>query len=1524
MSKGLGEQLTYSGSSLDARETIILQEEQTIDNAITNISNAYPGLRVKVIERLEKSDFTGELLSFKIYEIKKTSNRNKPLPANQGGYELIQEPKDLKYSDDTSFLNSNNEIDIDTLKLKNIPELQPHPMLDGFYYTISNNTPWEGQILTTPIYHINNQYLEISIPSILSNPSNLGEFSQSLITTYSELEGKQLEISIFNINKCSNGYLSSNSSYKFKIPLDTTSDKTVIETEDGINLECGIGIQTNYQLTVSLPENEPNISDYRVVLSFSNIQDVSGKIDKISNSTNGNLPKLNSEGNLVDSGISADSILTKVTGTNLNGKLATLDTNGNITNSGKSLSDLRAELDNEYIPKPSTDPTDGQILSYDETNETTKWIDNTKVHIKYAATDTPTESQMHNSIQSGDLYIGIYSDNNQSDSTDYTDYEWSKIVGIDGKSAYQQWREAGYTGDETDFLNSLKAHIAGFKSVSYDANAPTTIGGTASTIDSFSPSVDTMDKIVLMPNSDNTATIMYITTATESGGTTTYAFSCIGELNIDTSDFLDSSNVDETGLVNPTTSQVAKATDVIGLAAKLKGVTAKEDKMPLDSEQSNAINGNNGELWTDSWGGHFVVSLISGTKRVRFLASEVSNQSTYPYGYCFYSDNEGTTAIKSELYKLKEGSNNQSYELIVEVPDNAVIFKFSVASANRNNAYCYLQSGETVCEAINSLDEKYSGSTETEEIEVNLNTLDKIYVQFGNTTNLQTVAKRGLSGSYYSKWVNVTDCSKIKIRKNSGYNVYLTFLNVSQGLPKGNVTLEDLKNDKQYLSDFHHNSTTQKWKAVKEYSPSPDPYIIDVPHGAKRAVFTKAWKQTDNSGDIGDVDRLPDSVVKIKYTHNNGLLDNVNDRINEVSFDTKRRMSGEPIKLIKGDIDDNGNIIESANTIITEPIHCNNGIYLYLKSGYKAYQVLLIDHVSGKIVNKNYLTGNTSRRFIRTGIPATFDIIIKIRKSDESDITSVDGIVEEFAFPDTYKHLLPLNVEENIYYAFKKKLQTLLGIVWTPLNQVPYFKIGFSGSRYVKDETNIGLNYSGNSQMQKHVGIEVSVRTFLTACKNPRSVMYTECISSSTKLQQTKYGYTYTNLYDEGSAYYGTVCTGLSSYMAGLKHILPSASWTNSGWANQNLNIIISGGSINNGIIPPIVKASDNSTYSYDSKQDYNALAQLLQPMDFVWNTGHCAVISDIILGEYGEVKYIMYAESTTPLTRILIYTPKTFFEKLKAISSYTNDDDPNDKKEWKVFRKKAWTLEDVKLRDEEDEMYAIVKKSSYSPEKDAIIDPNITTFIGEYASFVIGDYTNTINDHKCYLNIHRGGVDGFTHLQIFNEIDDELSASPFAEIDISSNGGNVMQSNILDVDESTNEDWIIYNLASYWYGNNDSHPLRETVGKFKARVVKKTEDVVVTASGCTHFMMTSITMNKNNNILNYSVNGARPFVIRNESSAGIVSYFRDLNDISPDQGENDKYTSRSFTIPSSYTASYFRLMCDTEYGVVSLRVANS
>ena len=1142
-------QLYSASGALDPRFIV-----DSVDK-IENISNAYVGLEVSVINSEENT--------LEKYRIKKINNlTNKPLPANEGGYELIQEPKDLKYPDDTSFLNSNKEIDIDTLKLKNIPELQPVPMLDGFYYTISNNTPWEGQILTNPVvYHIVEIYvdpstrygnLEIIMPLQLSQQVvNFGTFSQSLINNYPDIlsEDKQFEISIFNINKCSNGYLSSNSSYKFKIPLNVTSNKTSIKTEDGINLECGIGsFETNYKLIITLPENEPNISDYRVVLSFSNIQDVSEKMDKILNPTSGNLPELDSNGNLVDS--------------------------------GTSLSDLRTEVNNEYIPKPSIDPTDGQILSYDETDGT-KWVDNTTVHIKYAATDTPNVNDMHDSIQSGDLYIGIYSDNNSSDSVNYNDYKWSKIVGIDGTnglSAYQQWREAGYTGDETDFLNSLKAHIAGFKSVSYDANAPITIGSTVSAIDGFSASVDTMDKIVLMPNSDNTATIMYITTATQSGGTTTYAFSCIGELNIDTSDFLDSSNVDETGLANPTISQVAKAIDVMSLQSKLGEVTAKEDKVSLSSEQDKAINGNNGELCTDTYGKHFVVNLASGVKRIRFLAAEVSNLSSFPYGYCFYSDNEGTVVIKSGLYKLRAGSSSQPYELVIDVPDDAVVFKFSVASANRDSVYCYLQSGESVVEMIPEVvDNLEEGGINAALSAEQGKEIGKILMGEGEYVQQSINLPSGNAFIYYDSSTNKVSTGSSNTAKTTG------LIEAVKGdkffiKGRGGDDSDTLRNYGVVASDgetvlFIAPKTSGTTHTPKEFTITQDgaAYFFCNFGGyvstdyCKKQVFVR-----DNDGLVQKVAELNQNVLDInsmlyevvdldvrnttRYPYIGGAIDNSTKkwRASNYKFILVEVLPNVPIKITSDNSNNTRYIFFKQFSSSTDVVEGQSAVGDFCANYANVSELpTLTAGTSIELTTPSdakYLycfAGNSSVTSTYPYRPSKVEVTLpkEFGSSNNTDSivdVQIDNIREENVNIPMSIGAIKYNldssgneiVDDLQRINMLKKITQMINLKWKPKLTIVGRLV--DSNTYTANTQVSSPPYGNNDGHWKRIGVEVTLHTFMTSVNNKYSLLYTERTLNGSS--RSAWGYTWTC--ENGGLYYGTMCCGFHAYVTGRKYYL--------------------------------------------------------------------------------------------------------------------------------------------------------------------------------------------------------------------------------------------------------------------------------------------------------------------------------------------------------------------------------------------------
>lgn len=508
-----------------------------VDSAdkITSISNAYVGLEVSVIDSEENT--------VEKYRIKKINNlTKKPLPANQGGYELIQEPRDLKYSDDTSFLND-GKIDIDTLKLKNIPDLN-QALGVGNYYVISNNTPWSN-ILNTPFYNISSGILNIYTDISSSGDNTIGGFSQALITRYNILQNKQLNILVFNINNTVDGYLSIDSAYKFKIPLIITSTDTGVNVEDGMEIGAIISSENNrYLIRISLPSYTGQASDYRVILSFSNLLDLSSKVDKVQNA-NGNLPKFDSNGNLVNSGISASSVLTshqdisgkadKVNSATAN-DFAALDGNGNLIDSGKKSSDFATStsvstiqdqvtgIQGNYVKTTTSGVEPVMDSSFDPASDCVRFD------------ESQTNSEQRKQLARDN--IGALNIN------DLKTINGELLFGsgnITVRSAYEEWlNENNYQAVDhpvQEFLASLKAQFGSFVPALYctDTGHEGEPGDSSNNL--ITPDATTLNYIYLVDNDANTPTAktMWVTVVVDDSNPNNieYGWTSIGDVQVD-------------------------------------------------------------------------------------------------------------------------------------------------------------------------------------------------------------------------------------------------------------------------------------------------------------------------------------------------------------------------------------------------------------------------------------------------------------------------------------------------------------------------------------------------------------------------------------------------------------------------------------------------------------------------------------------------------------------------------------------------------------------------------------------------------------------------------------------------------------------------------------------------------------------------------------------------------------------------------------------------------------------------------
>ena len=169
-----------------------------------------------------------------------------------------------------------------------------------------------------------------------------------------------------------------------------------------------------------------------------------------------------------------------------------------------------------------------------------------------------------------------------------------------------------------------------------------------------------------------------------------------------------------------------------------------------------------------------------------------------------------------------------------------------------------------------------------------------------------------------------------------------------------------------------------------------------------------------------------------------------------------------------------------------------------------------------------------------------------------------------------------------------------------------------------------GIPYTGTQQLDKIIGFDVSVTTFMTAVNNPYSLLYTECV----RHDKNQYSAWFIN--DAGKCdrykgpnsaglYYGSVCSSLSSYSTGFR--------------------------------------LDYKTYQYGFLRDYGFMLGLVHPYreisgihvgdiinqsQYVNGSGHCLVVSGVRRNGLGEATAIKITEQTDPCVRTIIYDDAT------------------------------------------------------------------------------------------------------------------------------------------------------------------------------------------------------------------------------------------------------------------------------------------
>lgn len=415
------------------------------------------------------------------------------------------------------------------------------------------------------------------------------------------------------------------------------------------------------------------------------------------------------------------------------------------------------------------------------------------------------------------------------------------------------------------------------------------------------------------------------------------------------------------------------------------------------------------------------------------------------------------------------------------------------------------------------------------------------------------------------------------------------------------------------------------------------------------------------------------------------------DKLSSVSEgETSAVATGKTLKLTAGKPNSSG-AMENGNYLTTETIF--GEFYLDLADGWVVEEAHAYD-TNGKMVSYQIVTSALNGvwslwgalpgivRFSTENMVPDYGYKIVIRKSDSGAIAEGENPITNFVhLSDSGLHRWIPDDLPN-YDVALRRIDYIQHLRWTPLAKVPnsYAASGTDYGNIYFDKAGqlaIGVPYSDVAETRKYVPNYVSLRTFMTAVKNRRSLLYTEELSNNT----SKYGITYKS--GHRRAYYGTVCCGFTNWVMGS-------------------DVMYLSGAYGENAIPGL------STVA-------NATANTVRPLDFVWSDGHISIITDILKDEFNNVRFIVWGEMAAPYPHRTIYTPEEFEARLLTSGGYV------------VHRWDGWGG----LQEPSESEYSqyLLGQTRKEPEWGG----DIMCFAGDYAAFAEGE--------TIHLNARRNSV---------------------------------------------------------------------------------------------------------------------------------------------------------------------------------------
>lgn len=204
-------------------------------------------------------------------------------------------------------------------------------------------------------------------------------------------------------------------------------------------------------------------------------------------------------------------------------------------------------------------------------------------------------------------------------------------------------------------------------------------------------------------------------------------------------------------------------------------------------------------------------------------------------------------------------------------------------------------------------------------------------------------------------------------------------------------------------------------------------------------------------------------------------------------------------------------------------------------------------------------------------------------------------------------HILPQSIQER---NIQQKAKQFCLTQWTCKGNIPYrgdssnpdSPSSESGGTFSEGTTITGMPYSSVKEIDKYIGFDVSVLTFMTAVNNPYSLLYTENVSEDNS--KSDWGFVYHGV--KCATYYGTVCSEFSSYATGMSIITPTHSHK---W---------------------LAEYAMKAVCLYNQTEDNLKIGDILvRYKRSTMSSMHCMVVVNIIRNANGHVTSFKVAEST-------------------------------------------------------------------------------------------------------------------------------------------------------------------------------------------------------------------------------------------------------------------------------------------------------